>query len=200
MRFEFDGLKTAQAARYLLGLNDGTMSYMVLIKLLYLADRRSLIETGAPITGDRMVAMPHGPVLSQTLDQINMGTPVEPDEPTPWYEYVTVPKNYNVSAKKKANTDQLSRYELDILEETYTKFGKMSKWALRDFTHTLPEWKDPHGSSLPIEPDTILRAAGKSDAEIEEIIEEAEEVFFIRNLAKITHVERRRSLPQPQYR
>jgi hypothetical protein len=32
-------------------------------KLLYLADRESLKKTGRPITGDRVVAMEHGPVL-----------------------------------------------------------------------------------------------------------------------------------------
>ena len=187
MRFEFDAEKTAQAASYLVQLNDGTMSYMVLIKLLYLSDRRSLIETGAPITGDRMVAMPHGTVLSQTLDQINMGEPTETDEPVIWYNYLTEPENYNVSSKGEPGTDQLSRYELDVLRDTYEKFGQMSRWVLRDYTHTLPEWSDPHGSSFPIEPETILRTSGKSDEEIRELVEEAEEIWFMRNLPSITH-------------
>ena len=39
------------------------MAYIKLIKLMYLADRRCLIETGFPITGDRMVSMPKGPEL-----------------------------------------------------------------------------------------------------------------------------------------
>jgi len=163
------------------------MSYMVLIKLLYLADRRTLIETGAPLTGDRMVAMPHGPVLSQTYDFINMGQPVDPDKPIAWYEYITEPHNYSISAKKKPETDELSQYELEVLADTFAKFGKMSKWALRDYTHTLPEWSDPQGSSRPIEPETILRASGKSDMEIEELVEEAEEVWFIRSLASLAH-------------
>ena len=188
MRFVFDTRKTAQAAASLLALANGTMSYMVLVKLLYLADRRSLIETGAPITGDRMVAMPHGPVLSQTLDQINMGKSVDPEEPGVWYEYVTEPAGYNVSATKaEVETDELSRYELKILSDTFEQFGNMTKWALRDFTHTLPEWSDPHGSSHPIEPETILRASGKSDTEVEQLVDAAEDVWFIRNLAAITH-------------
>lgn len=39
------------------------MSYLRMLKLLYLADRESLKETGHTITGDRVVAMEHGPVL-----------------------------------------------------------------------------------------------------------------------------------------
>ena len=187
MRFVFDARKTAQAARCLIALDGGTMNYMVLIKLLYLADRRSLIETGMPISGDRMVAMPHGPVLSRTYDQINMGAPPETDEGTAWYEYITEPSDYDVSSRGESRTDQLSHYELDLLGETFERFGRMSRWALRDYTHTLPEWVDPHGSSLPIEPETILRAHGKSSEEIERRVEDAEEMWFIGNLAKITH-------------
>lgn len=57
MEFIFDEHKATQAAAYLLRRGGGRMRYMKLIKLLYLADRTALIETGSPITGDRFVAM-----------------------------------------------------------------------------------------------------------------------------------------------
>lgn len=190
MRFVFDGRKTAQAACWLVNMAGGTMSYMVLIKLLYLADRTALVQTGHPITGDRMVAMPHGPVLSRVLDQVNMGD--EPGEPMLWFEYITESDGYNVSSKKSdPETDELSRYELELLEEVFQRYGGMNKWVLRDFTHTLPEWDDPHGSSFPIEPEEILRKEGVSDAEIRTITETAEELWFLESLARIAHVERR---------
>lgn len=166
------------------------MNYMVLIKLLYLADRSSLLETGTPITGDRMVAMPYGPVLSQTYDNINMGEPIMPGADTTWYEYVSEPAaGFEVSAKKEhPDTDELSAYELGVLESIYTQFGRMDKWSLVSYTHTLPEWSNPEGSSLVIEPDTILRNAGRSDAEIREITEAAEEAWFMQSLARIAGV------------
>jgi uncharacterized phage-associated protein len=46
------------------------MSYLRMLKLLYIADRESLRATGRPITGDQMVAMEHGPVLSGVFDLI----------------------------------------------------------------------------------------------------------------------------------
>ncbi len=46
------------------------MSYMKLIKLLYLADREALARWGRPITTDTYVAMKHGPVLSYILNLI----------------------------------------------------------------------------------------------------------------------------------
>jgi len=180
IEFIFDEKKTAQAAAHLLKLHGGTMNYMVLIKLLYLADRTTLVETGNPITGDKMFSMPHGPVLSRVLDLISMGK----EDSRPWYEYISEPKRkYNVSlVQKDPDADELSAYEIMVLEDIHHKCGSLSKWDLRDFTHTLPEWKDPGGSSIPMLPEEILEAANKSREEIKRIAEDAQELKFLHDL------------------
>ena len=185
MRFMFDERKSAQAAAYLANCGDGSINYMVLIKLLYLADRRTLDEIGLPITGDRYVVMPHGPVLSAVLDRINMGKPNGQLQPCAWYEFISEPEGYMVSAKSD-DTDELSRYELAVLRETHEKYGRLNKWALRDLTHTLPEWHDPNGSSYSLHPDTILKAMGRSTEEIQRIREQAEELWWLKHLASPT--------------
>src|ERR1022692_1541243 len=43
------------------------MNYMLLIKLLYLLDRRALSLWGRPVTGDDYFSMKYGPVLSEVL-------------------------------------------------------------------------------------------------------------------------------------
>jgi hypothetical protein len=53
--------KAAQAAAYLLKLHGRPMPAAQLLTLLYLAERRSWAETGAPLTGDRMALVPDGP-------------------------------------------------------------------------------------------------------------------------------------------
>ena len=60
MAFHFNLDKTMQAIAALLHFH-GTkeMSYLRLLKILYIADRESLKETGRPITGDHVVAMEH---------------------------------------------------------------------------------------------------------------------------------------------
>jgi uncharacterized phage-associated protein len=57
----------------------------------------------------------------------------------------------------------------------FARYGHMTRWQLRDFTHTLPEWHDPQGSSRPIDPADILRHAGYSEAEIRDVAAELEE-------------------------
>ncbi|MBI3089168.1 MAG: SocA family protein [Candidatus Tectomicrobia bacterium] len=184
MRLVFNERKAAQAAAFLLRLHGGSMNYMALIKLLYLADRQALVETGLPITGDKMVSMPHGPVLSLIYDRINLGNP---HDSTAWFEYITEPTHYEVElAKQGEETDELSRYEMNVLQLIYNQYGSLDKWLLRDVTHTLPEWEDPHGSSMPIDPADILRAAGKSPKEIERIVADAEELCFFNSLDRPT--------------
>src|SRR5688572_11252679 len=61
--------RTAQAAGILLQAEEGhRMKYIRLLKLLYVADRESIKQTGFPITGDDVYAMKKGPVLSTTYN------------------------------------------------------------------------------------------------------------------------------------
>ena len=60
--------KVSQMAAYFLYKRGGRMSHLKLMKLLYLADRESLRLYGLSMTGDCLVSMPHGPVLSMTLN------------------------------------------------------------------------------------------------------------------------------------
>lgn len=46
------------------------MEYIKLLKILYLVDRRMLVDHGTLLTCDTWVSMDYGPVLSQTCDLI----------------------------------------------------------------------------------------------------------------------------------
>jgi len=182
MEFVFNPRKAAQAAAYLVRLNRGTISVLSLIKLLYLADRKCLIGRGRPITGDKMVCMPHGPVLSRIYDEIKMGQ-VE-DQAQPWYEYLTE-RQGNEIALRDADppTKELSEFEREVLTETYRQYAHLGPWGLRRITHALPEYEDPQGSSLPIDPLTILRHEGWTEAEIQEALMDAREEVFLNLVA-----------------
>ena len=56
--------KVVQVVGYILSKYQGKLNYTKLIKMLYLADRESMRQTGYPITGDNYVSMPRGVVLS----------------------------------------------------------------------------------------------------------------------------------------
>ncbi len=182
MRFRFDETKTTQAAAHLLELANGRMSYMVLIKLLYLADREMLVQHGKPITGDLLVSMKNGPVLSNVLNLINSGPDAE--VPSAWFDHIDAPRNYDVELKKSAGTESLSRAELAILKGVHAKYGHMNKWDLVKLLHEiLPEWDAEVGSSSSdIDPSEILHAAKWDNERIREAELRASEALLISSL------------------
>jgi uncharacterized phage-associated protein len=162
--------RATQAAARLLKARGGRMSYMKLLKLLYLADRKALLEHGRPITYDSFASMDHGPVLSQTYNL--MVAEESPEGHSYWRQFISGPDHYEVSLLSDAPRGELSRAQEDVLDATFAEFGKMGRWELVDFCHTLPEWSDPKGSSVPISVREVLRAGGV-DAEAVEAVEEA---------------------------
>jgi len=161
--------RATQAAARLLKLAGGAMNHMKLIKLLYLADRRALLQWGRPLTFDSYVSMPHGPVLSFTLDKINDSPP--PDGSSYWHRYISERRGHEVALLAGVPNDQLSRADEHLLDGVFAEFGGMSRWEIRDYSHTLPEWRDPNGSSLPIAWRDILLAEGLSDDDVRDVEE-----------------------------
>lgn len=169
IRYEFDERRAAQAAARLLAACGGEMPYLKLIKLMYLAERRSMSDDGYSITGDRFFSMPKGPVLSRTLDLIKTRDHA-PD--AAWPKYVSAPVGFRVRRAGADRRDGLSDYDCDVLDEVAAEFGQMSEWELVEYTHTLPEWRDPSGSAVEIDPAEIMKVAGHSEDAIAAVEEQ----------------------------
>lgn len=161
----FNEIKIAQMAAFFLGqTSERTMPHLKLMKLLYLSDREAVRILGWPMSGDGLVSMPHGPVLSQTLNL--MDGDVE-SQPGGWEEWISDKENHELSLRKPldlSSLDELAPAEIDVLKKVWSVFGTMGKWEIRDWTHNhCPEWDDPRGSSYPIHYDALARAVGFDD-------------------------------------
>jgi uncharacterized phage-associated protein len=159
-----------QAAARLLKARGGRMSYLKLIKLLYLADRKALLEHHRPITYDRFVSMDFGPVLSQTYNLI-VAEQSPNAAPSYWRQYISEPEKYVVSLLQDAPNSELSAAQEEVLDSIFAEFGKLSRWQLVDLTHGLPEWENPFGSSVPISVHEVLKAGGLEEGEVEAVEE-----------------------------
>jgi len=187
LKFVFNIRKASQAAAYLVQLHDGRLNLMVLLTLLYLADRASLIETGYTITGDQMVCVPSGPALSRLYDLAKWGPPANPQEASDvWYAYVTEVDDVVSLAEKTPQTDELSAYERELLARIDRNHGNRNPFELRDLAQRLPEYAAAEGSSIPIDPVVILRHGGKSEAEIADIVATAGEILFLDSFSRTT--------------
>lgn len=174
IRFTFNERKALQAAGRLIQLAGGEMNYLALMKLLYLVDREALVHLGRPITGDKVVAMKHGPVLSHIFDLVSQKKRRLPT--SDWHKFIPRPSAYVYTLRFAGVPDlsELSEAEEAIIDEVYARHRKKTEWELAEFTHTLPEWSDPKETSVPIPFEKILRAAGASNSRIRGIAEAAD--------------------------
>jgi len=179
----FSEHKIAQMGAFFIDKEGGIMPHLKLMKLMYLSDRLSMDKWGYPISYDCMVSMPHGPVLSKTLEYINGDSRAQI-----WNKWVSDKENHKVALNKaplkRGDLDQLSDAEITILTSVWAEFGAMDQWQIRDYTHdSCKEWQDPNGSSHPISYGAVFIALGKDKAlsvELQKEIEESKKVdgFF----------------------
>lgn len=178
IRFAFNERKAAQAAAHLINRSGGRMSYMLLVKLLYMAERKSLVERGRTITGDDLYALKDGPVVSHVLNLIRHGK-----SGSVWFDYISEKEpDYTVGLRLNHTAD-LSEAEVEVLDAIFNQYGHWNQFALRDHLHEiLPEWKHPGITSVVIDPETILRLEHKSDDEIKRVAARAHEDRFFDQL------------------
>ncbi len=149
-----------------LKLSKGCLPYLKLIKLLYLADRKMLITRGRPISYDRWVSMNNGPVLSNTYHLIKGNDPA-----SLWSEHIQT-INRSVVLQSDPGTGDLSRAEGKIIADIFTQYGSLNWQELVRLTHELPEWQNPHGSTIEIPYQTVMRGAGFTEQEIEDTMDD----------------------------
>lgn len=150
--------KATQAAAVILRTEQTRrMNYMKLLKLLYLAERETLRDTGRSITGDRFVAMKRGPVLSGVYDLIK-GEHIEEQL---WGDCIERDR-FMLTLAADPGVDLLSRFEIQKLGEVALRHVGDDEFQMVDFVHrNCPEWKDPGSGVRPIELASVLAAVGR---------------------------------------
>lgn len=132
-------------------------------------------------TYDSYVSMPHGPVLSATLDRINERPMYEG---RCWDRHITPKRDNEVALRNAGNVpnDQLSKAEEGLIDEIFQTYGHLNRWDLVALTHQLPEWTDPAGSSQPIDPADILLSEGYTEEDVADMRAEWEEAAYAASL------------------
>ncbi len=168
----FNPSKTIQAAAYLLKLEPGKRTnYMRLLKLLYLADRKSLELRHTPLCGDTPYAMERGPVPSTTLDMIKGNDPESPR----WAHFIAK-IGYDVRLVEDPGNLELTRAELKILNELSEEFRDKDEWDMVNWCHAnLSEYKEcepelTQKKRVKIPLDRILSAIGITGGEGDAIV------------------------------
>ena len=161
--------KTVQAAAYFLSLSEGKLEYMKLVKLLYNCDREALRRWFAPITYDVPYAMPHGMVPTATLDLAEDQQPRD----TVWGAHIERDGRWDNVLRNDPGISRLSEAETELMREMYKKYEEMNGTEMGEEHHRpelFPEWIDPNGSSTYIGIESVLKAMGLDEEDIEIIL------------------------------
>lgn len=168
----FNEEKVAQMAGYLLQKRGGRMNLLKLMKLLYLCDRESVNLYDESMSNDLWFSLDHGPILSRTYNLMN-GSSDKPNEG--WNKWISDRENHDLSLNfepSEADFSELSIADLKIMDAIYDKFGHYNRWQLEKYTHDFcPEWTDPKGSSIPINPLSLFEKLGRSPKQLEDLSE-----------------------------
>jgi uncharacterized phage-associated protein len=164
----FNPLKAAQVIAYLALKAGGRLDTIKAVKLVYLSDRESIQQWGAPILDEQHVSMPHGPVNSSTYSHLNGEYDLTASG---WADYLEDQAGHVVAVNSSVavdDLDELSDSDIACMDAVWGKFGHMGKWQIRDWTHdrnNVPEWEDPNGSSRPIPLERIMTLVGVENAD-----------------------------------
>ncbi len=123
-------------------------NYLKLTKLLWAADRLSLRNFGNSVTQNRYVALPYGPVASQTFKlmeacqpnaSVNLQGIAEAD--VLWWQARFEFQGHSLRDIADPGSDYLSQPDLHMLEAAYKRFRTSSPFgATDDVSHRYPEW------------------------------------------------------------
>ncbi|WP_294629773.1 Panacea domain-containing protein [uncultured Bacteroides sp.] len=126
----FEKQKIIEVVLYILNKTGG-IDYYHLFNILYFANQRSLVEWGRVMTADKFCALPHGPVPTILYNTIKGEKSILSGMRKDIHviEYYLLPK-------RESDTDYLSRYDRDVLDECISRYGKMEFAELEKTSHT----------------------------------------------------------------
>lgn len=136
-RFKFDWQKAIEAIDFIARHKPKITQYYI-GKIMFFADREHLLDYGRPVTGDRYVAMEHGPVPSGVRDILKADSDF-PDEILDTLNYhISIEHDGNkqmVSSNEKGDLNRLSGSDQEYLLAALKEYSSMSFKQLKNLSH-----------------------------------------------------------------
>ena len=119
---------------------DHKVNSMKAYKLLWLADRYHLRQTGRTITGDVFYALPHGVVPSDAKNVVeHQPTRIQNDEEY-CNRYIQRVGRYGYKAVTEPDLMVFSDSDQKALDKILQCYGGMDQYQLERLSHDFPEW------------------------------------------------------------
>lgn len=164
--FTFKPEKFASSVAYLVENKPGLTKKQI-CKLIFLADKKHLLQYGRTITGDRYYALEQGPIPSHGLNAINGKGPYA--EAVRKYGHL---QGWVFKLDEKPNLRPLSKSDRRILDEIMAEFGNRPAWKLERITHEDPAWQQADQNG-PMDFEKFFEGHPESDLLKKILLEEA---------------------------
>lgn len=119
--------KSVTALLYICQALGGSWDKYSLLKILYFAEEKHLVKYARPITGENMIAMPHGPVPSYAYDSVKRSPLNE--------RYFTIEEGNVVTAQQPPNLDYLSMSDISCIDESISENSQLGFKQLKNKSH-----------------------------------------------------------------
>lgn len=168
MDFPANGKKATDAVARIIRQSGHGVDYLRIVKLIYLADRKSLSKRGIPIVGGHCFSMRKGPVNGDVMNFVN-----QRNAPG-WKKVISPRKGNTLSVISEPDYDSLSESELQMLDEVVGEHSAKTTEELVEWCHENCEEYEKVGVTerKPISVEAILQAEGKTKARIACVVRE----------------------------
>ena len=167
IQFNLDYAKLIHSILYIVNEMGGAINKYNLIKIIFEADKYHMIKYMRPVTGDKYMRMDYGTVPITALNLVN-GDCMEEDISKAGIKNLPFrlkPVNggglYMVTSREQANTDYLSKSDMEALDRGIKKYGGLSFDKVKKINHREKCWKEtPRDTQISYE--SILKGNQKA--------------------------------------
>lgn len=178
VNFPVNDRKATDAVARLIEMSGADVDYLRISKLMYLADRKAILERGIPIVGGHYFSMWKGPAISEVMNFVKCRNAPR------WKEVISHLRGHALNLLTRSKYESLSAPEVAILDEVVKTHFLCSTEDLVEWCHqNCPEYENVGWfRRRPIEIERILSSEGKSSAQISTIAKRAEELTDLSEL------------------
>ena len=177
VRFKINYEKCIQGMQFLASKKPGITQYYV-GKVFFFADREHLLDWGRPISGDRYVAMEHGPVPSGIYNLVKHDSGMPDELLDLMRDRILFESEHNkihlFANDEKLDFSALSGSDMEYLADSLTTYGNMSFGKLREISHRdaayEAAWRNA-GMNNEMNPHYWLAELGDADAVLSSLMD-----------------------------
>jgi uncharacterized phage-associated protein len=177
MNFPTNPRKVTAAVARLIQKSGADVDYLRISKLIYLADRESILKRGIPIVGGTYFSMRKGPTIGEVMNYVKRRNAPG------WKSVISPLRGHALNLIGDPEYASLTAPEIEILDAVVAQHFNRTTDDLVEWCHEhCGEYENVPAARKPIDIETILSKEGRSSGQIQRVAERAKELGELQEL------------------